>query len=76
MCFISMIRKYCFKLEAKLFWDASINIQGLLTSGRQKKEAVLQLMRNENIEVLAMQEHWLTKNHKFPEPHLEGFREL
>ena len=33
-------------------------------------------MRNENIEVLAMQEHWLTKNHKFPKSHLEGFMKL
>ena len=33
---------------------ASLNIQGLLTSGRQKKEAVLQFLRSEDIEVLAL----------------------
>ena len=33
-------------------------------------------MREENIEVLAIQEHWLSKTHKFPESHLEGYREL
>ena len=55
---------------------ASLNIQGLLTSGRQKKEAVLQFLRSEDIEVLALQETWLTSSHKFPESHLEGYREL
>ena len=55
---------------------ASLNIQGLVTSGRQKKETILQFLRSENIEVLALQEHWLTRDHKFPESHLEGFREL
>ena len=55
---------------------ASLNIQGLLTSGRQKKETVLQFLRSEDIEVLALQETWLTNSHKFPESQLEGFREL
>ena len=53
-----------------------MNIQGLLSSGKQKKEALLQFMRSENIEVMAIQEHWLIKEHKFPESSLEGYREF
>ena len=37
---------------------------------------MLQFMRSENIEVMAIQEHWLTKEHKFPESSLEGYREF
>ena len=51
---------------------ASLNIQGLLTSGRQKKETVLQFLRSEDIEVLALQETWLTNSHKFPSPSLKA----
>ena len=37
---------------------------------------MLQFLRSEDIEVLALQETWLTSSHKFPESQLEGFREL
>ena len=53
---------------------ATINMQGLLNSGKQKKEAVLQLLRDEEVSVLALQEHWLTKSIKYPESSLEGYR--
>ena len=37
---------------------------------------MLQFLRSENIEVLALQETWLTSQHKLPESYIEGFREL
>ena len=55
---------------------ASINIQGLLSEGKQKKEELLQFARLENVGVLAVQETWLSKSHKLPESQLESYKEI